>query len=159
MAVHIVCVKYPIHGVCQSIAEHDCTYGRLPHLCTHLGVNDGWSVLCIRAVYHLCMYACSVSWKSNASECMYVCMCVCMYVCMQCIMKEQRIRMPRPVSALCSTPSDSVLALGFKEVRGGRKGDGQDKTWVCLPGVEDVHCVSLRVCVCACGRGLDRARA
>ena len=32
--------------------------------------------------------------------------------------------MPRPVSALCASPNDSVLALGFKEVSGlGRTGE------------------------------------
>ena len=77
----------------------------------------------------------------------------------QCIMKEQRIRMPRPVSALCASPNDSVLALGFKEVRGGGEGDRQERMCVCLPGSGDVHCVSLRVCVCACGRGWAHVRA
>jgi cell division GTPase FtsZ len=68
--------------------------------------------------------------------------------------------MPRPVSALCASPNDSVLALGFKEVSGlgraGEREEGRQAEKNRCARLEFSLCTFVRACVvraCAGGGG------
>jgi len=59
-------------------------------------------------------------------------------------MKEQLVKTPYAVSALCASPVDATLALGFKEV--------------CACYVYERACMCVRECVCVCARERERER-